>query len=599
MSSKLTFIISISLFIFIHSDRECKLNENFCESCNVINNLCEKCLYSVMTPDENGGCVGKKKCTPGKNYCTECDSDICQLCETGYFPDENGGCSFSNNCEISENGFCLKCNSDYILTGNNFCKYLNSEDFTNCKNINQTDGKCEECNENYFLGEDKKCSLTENCKESIYGICDSCKENYYLNKLNDECLSKNEKFKFCKITIDGNYCDECDDNYFLSENKYCVSTNNCEKGNEEGLCLNCLSDFHLVGNSCAKENNCNIVDDSTGLCTWCENDFYLDSSSRKCISNLDNEKFAFCKIVLDGYCNKCEKNYYLGEDKKCSLSENCLESKNGVCISCINENYHLGLDSKCINVEKCIYSNNYSGCTECENGYYYNTLLEKCILYDENFQNCKSTSWDGKLCGLCKKNYYMFETNGVRKCYNNQQKGNLYKCRSSLNNETCNVCEDDYYLGNKDNLCTKIEGCAVSKDENTCVECDDYHCLNAKNGKCEINDVVNEDNLFYFRCKKTNENGDKCAECLKEEFKLENGICIDNVNCEESSGEYCSKCEEFSPYRFMPLCLNKNFGCVETIQDNCLKCDDADLFKCTECKEGYTLTVNNTCVSEN
>ena len=38
----------------------------------------------------------------------------------------------------------------------------------------------------------------------------------------------------------------------------------------------------------------------------------------------------------------------------------------------------------------------------------------------------------------------------------------------------------------------------------------------------------------------------------------------------------------------MKMCLNNVFGCVETLAENCLRCDNMFNFdECTECKKGY------------
>ena len=154
--------IKIILLIFfqeIYLVPICQQRKNNCSKCNYLNNLCVKCDNEVYIPDENGGCQGAKKCFMGKNYCSECSEvgNICQKCEVGYFPDENGGCSYTDNCQISYKGKCLKCKEEFILTGinkdNNYliCKSLNSEDFKNCDNIDINKGKCSKCKEGYYL----------------------------------------------------------------------------------------------------------------------------------------------------------------------------------------------------------------------------------------------------------------------------------------------------------------------------------------------------------------------------------------------------------------------------------------------------------------
>ena len=138
------YIPLIILFIIYKSySFPCIDSENNCIKCNPLTNLCIKCKSDIYIPDENGGCVGAKKCFTGKNYCDECDfqGELCKKCENGYYPDKNGGCSFTENCQISYKGKCLQCEDNYILIGGSsdlkFCKYKYSEDFKNCKEINK------------------------------------------------------------------------------------------------------------------------------------------------------------------------------------------------------------------------------------------------------------------------------------------------------------------------------------------------------------------------------------------------------------------------------------------------------------------------------
>ena len=82
------------------------------------------------------------------------------MCVVGYFPYENGGCSYTDNCEISYKGKCLKWKEDYILIGqediyNNdaikICKSLNYGDLKNCEEINLLTGFCQKCKKDYYL----------------------------------------------------------------------------------------------------------------------------------------------------------------------------------------------------------------------------------------------------------------------------------------------------------------------------------------------------------------------------------------------------------------------------------------------------------------
>ena len=167
---------------------------NYCSLCNNITKLCEKCEKDIFIPDLDGGCKPAKKCIFGNNYCLQCDEDtnICKLCEDRYFPDENGGCSYSNYCEISYEGECLKCKDGSILVGSDIkiCKSLYSEDLKNCEKINRINGLCDSCEEGFYLNSgDKKCINTENCHKSSFGVCKICSPNYYLDKIDGKCKS--------------------------------------------------------------------------------------------------------------------------------------------------------------------------------------------------------------------------------------------------------------------------------------------------------------------------------------------------------------------------------------------------------------------------
>ena len=49
----------------------------------------------------------------------------------------------------------------------------------NCKKINNKNGLCEICENDYFLNKgDFKCIKTENCGYSLFRICVSCIEGY-------------------------------------------------------------------------------------------------------------------------------------------------------------------------------------------------------------------------------------------------------------------------------------------------------------------------------------------------------------------------------------------------------------------------------------
>lgn len=589
---KLVFFIQETIFSF----PICKNYQNFCYNCNPITNLCVKCESDIFVPDENGGCIGARKCQFGKNYCNECDSfgQLCSKCEIGYYPDKNGACSYTDNCKISDKGECIECDTDFILLGKEFdfkiCKSLNTDDLKNCKYINKEKGLCWECEDGFYMnGGDRKCTKVENCYESIYGTCLSCSQKYYLNKKDNNCYLKSGLLMNCKQTLDGENCDICDDYSYFDENGICVEVKFCAESLNT-KCQKCIPNYYLTSNnkSCSIEANCYYADVETGICTQCNSEYYLDLLDYKCKSNLEDNDFKYCMKVIDNKCTQCIQGYKLSKDSKCTSTYKCIEAENGKCIVC-EDNYYLGLDNRCSNVEHCIYSNNYEQCIECEDGYYYLSLNRTCLEAKDNFENCKTSG--GNYCYECKNNFYLNRNDST--CLDNTKEGYFYKCeKSDRNNEFCEKCIKGYYLGSGDRKCSLIENCKISQNEKTCEECDEYFCLNLKNGLCFENDYIrNENTKFYFACLKTNKEGTSCEEC-KDGYEIgEEGYCVDVSRCLEKNDDgECLKCTEEYNDNGYSYCANKIFGCVESLDDECIRCDNLlQLYSCTECKEGYVL----------
>ena len=603
---KINFIKFIYFFLLIPlSMQVCKENYNNCLYCDPLTNLCEECEKNIYKPDLNGGCEPSKQCIHGENFCNLCDqsNNLCSSCESGFFPDQNGGCSSTDNCIISYKGDCLQCDENHYLVGlykYKYCKYKYTEDLQNCETLNYETGLCEKCMDGYFLNsKDLKCIKTENCAESLFGTCSECNFLFYLDKRDDSCKSSLIKLYNCKVSLDGETCDECIKKYYFSKNGKCVYTNYCLEADKNSICQKCEDNYYLTeyGNVCTNEKNCYIGDRRLGTCDSCKNlTFYYDADSKKCFSNQENNDFKFCEIMKSNKCIKCIPGYELGTDAKCSESKNCSESENGICIKC-EENYHLGLDNKCTNIEKCIRTSNWNTCSECENNYYYDIKQNKCFLETGQFKGCLTSDYKGEYCGYCKNGYYLYYPNHL--CYHNSDEGPLYKCAlSNIDGTLCDVCQDDYYLGSKDLKCNKIDGCIASENEEKCIECGEDYCLDIKKGICIDNfyEPESEDKKIYYACNKTNEEGTGCALCVDEYFEVENGICVNKVECAEEKNGECIKCNEKSHDGFK-MCLNKFYGCLETYAYNCLRCDNILNFdECTECAEGYEFNDNGECV---
>ena len=607
-------IYILILIKYIISDPICKESEKYCKKCNPLTNICAICdKKDILIPDSNGGCVGAKNCMPGRNYCKECNQigDLCNNCELSYFPDKNGGCTNTQYCNLSYKGECFECEDDYILIGSTnlkHCKFKLDEDFKNCQKINYLNGKCESCEENYFFNEgDKLCSKIENCFESIFGNCILCNNGFYLNLRDGKCINKTEtNFTLCKQTLDGKNCDMCDDGYYFDENDNCVNSNFCSESSE-GICKKCKNGYYLTkDNSCTNVENCINADKDTGICSLCMEKYYLDDIDYKCKSNLEENNYKYCSKVVNDECTACDGGYYLTNDKKCVSTKNCDEAENGECILC-SKKYYLGLDGYCSIYEHCIYTGYNGRCIECEDGYYFSNRFSSCLEYEyetnETFIGCKYSNYYDEYCLECKNNYY-FNYN-ISLCLDNSQEGPLYKCAYSDDyGEVCDVCIDGYFLGIEDKKCSLIEDCRRSENEYKCLECDEYYCLDKYRQQCIGNDYLEDENiLFYYACKETNEDGTACEKCIEGYEVSEKGYCIDVDNCIERIDGKCLKCREdriedsegFGIY----FCANDVYGCAETTYPYCLKCNNLQkIYYCTECVDGYTLGSYGQCFKE-
>ena len=610
----INLIIFIILLNYILLEPICKGGENHCLRCNTLTNLCIKCDKDIYIPNEDGGCKNSEKCVFGNHYCFECDEEghLCKICEDGYYPDDNGGCSYTNYCQISFKGECIKCKENYILIGIDdnlnegikICKSINSEDFKNCKLINMATGKCMECNDNYYLNKgDNRCSTTENCNESNFSICKECVKGYYLEKRLNECIKQDDSFFGCKETLDGKKCDKCEDNYFLDEENKCTLSNYCSKsGGALHSCQKCIEGYYLseYDKSCTREENCYYGHWDTGICFTCKDDYYLEEKTGQCFSNKEENDFKNCKFSKNFNCYQCEYGYYIGSDNKCSNSNHCYRSEDGKCLECI-DNFDLGLDNIC-NVKHCIYSNsnyNYNDCIECEDGFYFDKFNVSCksSLENEIFNNCKF-SIDGKRCHSCKNDFYLNRTDYL--CYSNKEKNDFYKCTISSEGNYCIDCEEEYYIA-RDHKCTSTVGCKETENENRCRECSEYYCLDENTGKCLDNDFIEEeDKLIYFRCIRTNKEGTQCEKCVEGFSVNEKGLCVNDTLCEERKEDgTCIKCQNYEDSFF---CLNNIYECVEVLPfgENCLECNDIfDFDNCTKCKNGYELDENQICIESN
>lgn len=432
----------------------------------------------------------------------------------------------------------------------------------------------------------------DHCLETSGGICISCELGYYLsnNLCKDAYLTP--AFHNCKETNNGISCTACNDGYFFSKNGECVNTQNCKKSHKRlSFCEECDEGFYLSSNGlfCSSSPNCIYGDIETGKCLDCKDGFYLDLNDNQCKSNQENDKFKNCKKGGEK-CDECIYKYYLGEDGLCSLSKDCANSdQEGRCLKCSEGFFLSSYDNKCTMIENCLKADINFQCKECEKFLLLNNSNSECKQVKEwdysVLLNCKNTDETGIRCNECKKNYFLNMKNNL--CVLNKYMKKFKNCaKSDETGEFCELCEDTYYLGSEDKLCTSTIGCAFSEN-GICKKCGYSFCLNGKN-VCIPNDKY-EENSIYYKCQKTNSLNTECIFC-EDGFILQNGKCLDTLNCKERPNGNCVKCRK-------NYCLNSLHGCSNINIDHCVRCDNDDLSKCTGCEAGYRLDEEkNVCV---
>ena len=325
-------------------------------------------------------------------------------------------------------------------------------------------------------------------------------------------MNKNDEYPIlCKDIVDINdlklYYKDNEDNTYYKCPDYCL---NCKN---EGICSIC-DDIHKLNkekNICEeKVKNCEIYDSNKEDCLLCkENYFFINDDKRHCYNHLDDDNKYYpeknktiyyschygipnCEKCLNkNICTKCkdnyffineersicyneiEKNKYYFEEKKnayysCNYNlENCEECLNkNVCIKCKNNYFFINNDrSKCYNK------------LDDKNKYYSNenkTIYYSCNMSIPHCEMCLNKN----VCTKCEKNYFFINEDRAN-CYNKidekkyypEENGTVYyscsynmkNCIECENTEKCLLCEDNYYLSGKNNLCFPISTISYEK----------------------------------------------------------------------------------------------------------------------------------------
>ena len=395
------------------------------------------------------------------------------------------------------------------------------------------------------------------------------------------------------------------------------------------------------------ENNCLKCNPITNLCFKCKFDNFIPdenggcSQIKKCSIGINYCDECDLEVEL---CRKCEKGYYPDKYGGCSFTENCQISYKGKCLQC-DDNFILIGGSSDLKFCKYKYSEDFKNCKVinkengycqvCEEGYFLNTGDFKC----SSTEHCNESIYG--ICQSCGEGYYLNKKNNT--CL--LKTGNFLYCKQSLDEETCDICDEmsyldksgncslsnfcykssngkceecipNYYLSSNENICSNSKNCfKADKDTGFCLVCESNNFMDTKDFKCKSN---LEDNEFKYCLKVTNA---LCTECISGYKLSKDSKCSKTFNCLESENGKCIQCEKNyylgldNKCSYVKHCIySDEYGCIECEDGfyyNVLyaNCSDAiDRFEncklsagyyCSECKNNFYLNLNDSICVDN
>lgn len=299
--------------------------------CVYTNGQCTSCSSPFIFV--NGNCVVDGCIKYCKDGCLQCDSRLtlfgkvcglpncevisnfkCQKCLAGYSPDQSGNCIANDpNCLMRNSmNICVKCKDGYQLGQDGRCSSLKL-------GCNYVDGRCTSCRAPFiYVPATESCEI-DGCAQYFVGGCEKCVSGYAL--LYNTCKLPN-----CLISKNGK-CLECDPDYVFKSDGTCVSKDEfCEKMDEYGTCIKCMSSYYYS----QKLHKC--VKKSPG----CEYD--LDDNCCKCNAPFTYEPgrcvIKGCLSVDEKGCYECMYPYSLTKAKTCVIAHCLSYDQNGHCSSC-------------------------------------------------------------------------------------------------------------------------------------------------------------------------------------------------------------------------------------------------------------------------
>ena len=490
-------------------------------------------------------------------YLNEKNEPVCLSCFSGIFLDKN-------KCLVCSDG-CSKCIVDE-------------------SSLYKNESVCIECQANYSLNKEKKCSGCKRISDIGGYRCQTCRYNDEKDKF--ECLSCDSYYDSvfinnifqCLVNKDPNqlYLYGCWEATFIEEsNTYeclkcrssfiqIINDKTCRQLNEIGISYDCL-----------EVENLGTVENPIYTCNKCKNitaHIKINSNGQKnCYTRSGN--FSFCsegEIDENGHyiCSKCVENAKLNSSGICECYSDSFGKYNEWCYKCDDSKYG---NPGCVAKKGCnyIHSNDELDCNECKEGYFEYTRGQ-CFSCSGEIKNCDKCHFDTELkCDNCI---------GIYSLSDKKDKCEIDECKEYPEiSAGCIICKDklDEYRKNK-----KCESCR-------------YGYFKTKEETCVL-------------CGSEKYGGPACYECGYEED--EDGNETDNIICKdcytyERYFDHYYYSSYFNTFHFILASNGKCYNCMDYLPESCLKCElikdnvNKDIFICTICDLGYYLDSEGNCIS--
>ncbi|GAB1223370.1 hypothetical protein ENUP19_0144G0013 [Entamoeba nuttalli] len=497
--------------LFNGETSECSICKNtmideYCPFDNEIPKHClkYKSLNECIQCEENYY-LEDKLCTICPTNCLKCLNGVCIQCKDNCFLD-NGSClnKTDPNIQLIINNVVMKCRDSFYSIGNK-CSSCS----TNCQYclINDRDYKesvCSICSNSTILTSSQQCSTIPNSERTSNINAIECESKYRI--VNGQCESCNQFGSLCQKCT-SNQCTLCLDG-IINENGICVdsTTTGCLKKDDikTSYCMRCKdADKYYDGTNCVNTNNC-LTMRNKAMCYECQQGYIYNTQTSQCVekTNLQTNVLERCSIWRGDQkdlCLRCQDNYYYDE-------------KSQSCVGCSSE---------------CLTCSNKDICFTCKEGY--SLINTSCILSSTIIQNCRLLIVGGSKCAICNSHYHRTNDGLCEKC--------LEHCNLCYKDDTCNSCDDNYFLLESATECISFDElthCKIKTSEG-CESCEEgYYVSNQYCVQC---------NSTTKHCQYCSKNG-VCKSCENENVLI-NDKCISRLNvshCTEVSNSQCTKC---------------------------------------------------------